>query len=198
LNATYNRFLYFTLSLDQRLRISNAGGVRFRNTISKERRQAERGMRKTADGGWGQTPVIDGSYGLCYGNIDALRDGLSHLKGAICLQYVHHQAIGARNIENSVDFDTRFMGYRRIPRPDLGFPGAWLKLGNAQLHLIGKPGEHPDENGLPRGIHPAYQTENMDGLIKMEKPLMQMKIQYRRVIQRDSGTRQIFFRARRL
>ena len=40
------------------------------------------------------------------------------------LQYVHHISIGVRDVEKSMAFYTQFMGFRKIPRPNLGFPGA--------------------------------------------------------------------------
>ena len=111
------------------------------------------------------------------------------------LQYVHHISIGVRDVARSAEFYTQFMGFRIIPRPDLGFPGKWLKLGNTQLHLIQRDGEHPnDENGLPWAMHTAYQTANLEDLNDREQQLIQKRIQYRRVIQRDSGIHQIFFK----
>ena len=59
------------------------------------------------------------------------------------LQYVHHYSLGVRDAQKSADFYKNFMDFRQIPRPDLDFPGIWLKLANVQLHLIQREKEHP-------------------------------------------------------
>ena len=110
------------------------------------------------------------------------------------LQYVHHNSIGVRDVNRSLKFYIDFMEFRRIPRPNLDFPGAWLKLANVQLHLIQRPGEVPDEEGLPWSIHTAYQTENLEDLDAMEQKLIEKEIPYRRVILKDANIHQIFFK----
>jgi len=59
----------------------------------------------------------------------------------------------------------------RLPRdenrPDLGFPGAWLQIGEQQLHLMVLPNPDPVE-GRPehggRDRHIAVSVLNLDGL----------------------------------
>jgi len=110
------------------------------------------------------------------------------------LQYVHHYSLGVHDVQSSAGFYKNFIGFREIARPDLGFPGAWLKLATTQLHLIQLPEETPGENGLPWAMHTAFQTESLNDLNDMEKKLIQKEMPYRRVIQKDSGIQQIFFK----
>ena len=110
------------------------------------------------------------------------------------LQYVHHYSIGVRDAQHSAAFYKGFMGFREIPRPDLGSPGIWLKLANVQLHLIQRSDQTPGEDGLPQAVHTAFQTESLDDLNAMEQRLIEKEIPYRRVIQKDSGIQQIFFK----
>ena len=110
------------------------------------------------------------------------------------LQYVHHYSLGVRDAQKSAAFYKRFMGFRQIPRPDLDFPGVWLKLANVQLHLIQRSGENPGEDGLPWAMHTAFQTESLENLNEMEQNLIQKDIPYRRVILKGAGIHQIFFK----
>jgi len=58
-------------------------------------------------------------------------------------------------------------------RPDLGYPGAWLQLGNGQIHLLEVPNpdsveNRPEHGGLDH--HVALQVSDLDRLIeRLEK-----------------------------
>ena len=110
------------------------------------------------------------------------------------MQYVHHYSLGVRDYKKSAEFYKGFLGFRQIPRPGLGFPGIWLKLATVQLHLIQRDEEHPGSQGLPWAIHTAFQTASLKNLDEMEQRLIQKGIEYRRVVQVDSGIHQIFFK----
>jgi len=110
------------------------------------------------------------------------------------IQYLHHLSIGVRDLEKSQSFYRNFMGFRLIARPDLGFPGVWLKLGQTQLHLIKREGDVLPEGGLPGAMHTAFQTESLQDLDQLEKKLKENDIPFRRSIQRSSGINQIFFK----
>ena len=53
-------------------------------------------------------------------------------------------------------------------RPDLGFPGAWLRVGGQQIHLLELPNPDPVQ-GRPqhggRDRHVALQVDDIDGLV---------------------------------
>ena len=54
-------------------------------------------------------------------------------------------------------------------RPDLGYPGAWLQVGNGQIHLLEVPNPHsvnnrPEHGG--RDHHVALQVFDLDMLIQ--------------------------------
>ena len=110
------------------------------------------------------------------------------------LQYVHHYSLGVRDAQASARFYKEFMGFREIPRPDLGFPGVWLKLAYVQLHLIQRSDEVPGEGGLPWAMHTAFQTRSLDDLNNMEQKLIEKALPYRRAIQKHTGIHQIFFK----
>jgi glyoxylase I family protein len=47
-----------------------------------------------------------------------------------------HVSFPVRDLERSLRFYRDVLGLVPVPRPDFGFPGAWLAAGDAQVHLI--------------------------------------------------------------
>ncbi|MCU1394834.1 MAG: fosfomycin resistance protein FosB [Ilumatobacteraceae bacterium] len=55
---------------------------------------------------------------------------------SIAVQAVHHVSFRVDDLSSSLDFYCTLLGCRTLPRPDFGFPGAWLQAGDVQVHLI--------------------------------------------------------------
>ncbi|WP_410474358.1 VOC family protein [Guyparkeria sp. TX1] len=76
---------------------------------------------------------------------------------------VDHVSLLVSDARQARDFYAEVLGLAELPRPDLGFPGAWLSLGGGQaLHLLELP--NPDEvDGRPehggRDRHVALRVE---------------------------------------
>ncbi len=54
-------------------------------------------------------------------------------------------------------------------RPDLGYPGAWLQVGNSQIHLLEVPNPDSVENRPEHGgrdHHVALQVTDLDLLVQ--------------------------------
>ncbi|SRR5579875_91573 len=51
----------------------------------------------------------------------------------------HHAAIRVTDVERARNFYVNVLGFNEIQRPAVDRPGAWLSLGNAQVHLIHGP-----------------------------------------------------------
>ena len=67
--------------------------------------------------------------------------------------YLHHVSVCVTDLAKAKHFYGDVLALREVPRPDLGFPGAWYAVGAAQeLHLI----VHPPAKSL-RG------TRDIDG-----------------------------------
>jgi catechol 2,3-dioxygenase-like lactoylglutathione lyase family enzyme len=49
---------------------------------------------------------------------------------------LNHVALSASDLERSTRFYERLLGCERLATPDVGFPTAWLRLGDRQLHLF--------------------------------------------------------------
>jgi catechol 2,3-dioxygenase-like lactoylglutathione lyase family enzyme len=54
------------------------------------------------------------------------------------IEGMNHFTVLTDDVDRSVDFYVKLLGLATGPRPDLGFPGAWLySNGQAVLHIIG-------------------------------------------------------------
>lgn len=73
---------------------------------------------------------------------------------------VHHVSINVRDAAESIAFYTDVLGLTlRTDRPDFSFGGAWLDLGEQQVHLI--------ERSVPdaRGQHFAVRVADLDAVV---------------------------------
>ncbi|MCW5892970.1 MAG: VOC family protein [bacterium] len=67
-----------------------------------------------------------------------------------------HVSFPVADLERSLHFYRDVLGLAEIPRPDLGFPGAWLGVGDGQVHLIQRfPGV--DVGTAPPALNPTAQ-----------------------------------------
>ncbi len=65
------------------------------------------------------------------------------------------------------------LGLEQLPRPDLGFPGAWLRAGHQEVHLLGI-----ESAAAPKEQHFAFAVNDLDAIrreleknsIKCSKP----------------------------
>ena len=70
---------------------------------------------------------------------------------------IHHVSINVKDVEEARVFYVDKLGLEIIERPDLGFPGYWLKAGEQEIHLIGI------DSGRPlKEQHFALYVENVD------------------------------------
>ncbi|MDH3706710.1 MAG: VOC family protein [Acidimicrobiia bacterium] len=70
---------------------------------------------------------------------------------------VQHVSFNVVDFEAALPFYTDVLGLMAVPRPDFGFPGAWLDTGNGvQIHLIEDP-----SFVAPSGPHLAFETDDI-------------------------------------
>ena len=50
---------------------------------------------------------------------------------------IHHVSINVTDVEAALAFYLNILELEQLPRPDLGFPGAWIKAGDQEIHLLG-------------------------------------------------------------
>jgi len=79
------------------------------------------------------------------------------------VQGVDHVSLLVSDARRALAFYVEVLGLAKLPRPDLGFPGAWLSLGGGQtLHLLELPNPdvvdgRPEHGGRDR--HVALRVE---------------------------------------
>jgi len=81
---------------------------------------------------------------------------------------IHHVSLLVSDVGRSLEFYQGLLGLELDrSRPDLGYPGAWLKLGGQQLHLLQLPNPDPLA-GRPahggRDRHLALAVSDLDAL----------------------------------
>eukprot|EP00931_Biecheleriopsis_adriatica_P069229 TRINITY_DN4309_c0_g1_i4.p1 TRINITY_DN4309_c0_g1~~TRINITY_DN4309_c0_g1_i4.p1 ORF type:complete len:337 (-),score=61.62 TRINITY_DN4309_c0_g1_i4:302-1312(-) len=90
---------------------------------------------------------------------------------------VNHIALVVRDIGRSVHFYVDVLGFDLIDRPNFDRHGAWLSMGNIQLHLIkGTPdvcqGKHPNDLIVS---HVALDISDVNAVVKRLKELQRNK-----------------------
>ncbi len=82
---------------------------------------------------------------------------------------LHHSSFPVADLERSLAFYTGVLGLALLPRPDLGVPGAWLGIGDGQIHLIEcAPGADvgtPPSTTNPMGRHTAISVAALEPVI---------------------------------
>ncbi len=78
-----------------------------------------------------------------------------------------HASFLVSNLEAAHRFYTDVLGLNNLPRPDLGFSGAWYGLeGGQQIHLMQLPGAGEEQSGHGgRDRHVAFSVEDLDALV---------------------------------
>jgi catechol 2,3-dioxygenase-like lactoylglutathione lyase family enzyme len=49
---------------------------------------------------------------------------------------INHVAIRSLDLERTNHFYTEILGMKLAFRPELGFPGSWLQMGNSMIHVV--------------------------------------------------------------
>jgi glyoxylase I family protein len=79
---------------------------------------------------------------------------------------LHHVSLLVADTARSLEFYRGLLGLELDEhRPDLGFPGAWLRVGDRQIHLLELPNPDPLD-GRPehggRDRHTAFLVDDFD------------------------------------
>lgn len=81
---------------------------------------------------------------------------------------IHHVSLIVADTERALGFYRDLLGLEIEPsRPELGFPGAWLRIGSQQIHLLELPNPDPVD-GRPvhggRDRHLAAVVSDLDAV----------------------------------
>ena len=111
--------------------------------------------------------------------------------GALVLA-IHHVSFLIADVERSLAFYQGLLGLDLdASRPDLGYPGAWLKLGGQQLHLLQLPSPDPSEGRPAHGGRDRHLALLVSDLEALEAALSQAGVVFTRS---RSGRRALFCR----
>lgn len=67
----------------------------------------------------------------------------------------HHTSLSVADLDRSLAFWSGILGLEKIPRPEMGVEGAWLGVGDTQVHLIVFDERRGDVGARPNSINPA-------------------------------------------
>ncbi|MBK8980101.1 MAG: VOC family protein [Planctomycetes bacterium] len=109
---------------------------------------------------------------------------------------IDHVGLHVADVQRSLAFYRDVLGFPALPRPDLGFPGAWLRVGPAQeLHLLGRG---PASGSPPVERHWAVEVRDVDAWrARLERAVERGVVRdgtLRGPAPRPDGARQLFVR----
>lgn len=81
---------------------------------------------------------------------------------------IHHISVVVADTAAALDFYCGILGLEVDPgRPSLGYPGAWLQVGDRQIHLLEVPNPDPVGGRPPHGgrdRHLALSVDELDAI----------------------------------
>ena len=105
---------------------------------------------------------------------------------------INHVSVIVSDTSRALDFYEQVLG---LPvdeaRPDLGYPGAWLRIGGQQLHLLELPNPDPVADRPAHGGRDRHLAVTVNALDELIKRLDEKKLDY--TLSR-SGRRALFCR----
>ena len=105
---------------------------------------------------------------------------------------LHHVSLIVADTARALEFYQGVLGLTLDPaRPDLAFPGAWLALGDRQLHLLELPNPDPVVDRPPHGGRDRHTAVSVSDLDAYARRLEQARIPY---TMSRSGRRALFCR----
>lgn len=108
------------------------------------------------------------------------------------ISQIAHVSFLVSNTQRAVEFYQTILGLPiDLQRPDLGFPGAWFKVGQQQIHLLELPNPDPIEGRPDHGGRDRHVALMVKSLAQLEKALNNADITFTRS---RSGRRALFCR----
>jgi glyoxylase I family protein len=103
-----------------------------------------------------------------------------------------HASLLVSDIKQSVDFYRNILGLHPSEhRPDLGYPGAWLNIGEQQIHLIQLPNPDPVHGRPEHGGRDRHTALAVSDIGQLQRRLEQHNIAFTKS---RSGRAAVFFR----
>ena len=102
-----------------------------------------------------------------------------------------HVSVLVSDTQRALDFYCGFLGMELNPVRALSFPGAWLMLGDQELHIMELPNPDPIVGRPEHGGRDRHVAFSIDNVAALEQQLQQQGITYTRS---SSGRNAVFFR----
>ena len=92
---------------------------------------------------------------------------------------IHHCSVLVADTSRSLRFYCNVLGMAVDPeRPDLGYPGAWLRAGSEQIHLLELPSPDPNDDRPAHGGRDRHVALSVKDLQSLEHALDQAGVAY--------------------
>jgi glyoxylase I family protein len=106
---------------------------------------------------------------------------------------LHHSSLIVSDTEQSLRFYRDVLGMQPTERPNLGFPGAWLQIGQQQIHLLELDNPDPTTGRPVHGGRDRHVAMHVDSITALRDDLDKAGITYTLSI---SGRKALFCRDR--
>jgi glyoxylase I family protein len=94
---------------------------------------------------------------------------------------IHHASLLVTDTERALAFYRDLLGLPvDASRPDLGYPGAWLRVGGAQIHLLELPSPDPVLGRPAHGGRDRHLALTVRGLQELTRRLEAAGVAYTR------------------
>jgi glyoxylase I family protein len=108
------------------------------------------------------------------------------------IQSLAHASLIVADVERALAFYVGLLGLPvNTSRPELGYPGAWLDVGDQQIHLLQLPNPDPVAGRPQHGGRDRHLAFYVSGLDEVKQTLDKAGIGY---TESRSGRAAIFFR----
>jgi glyoxylase I family protein len=104
---------------------------------------------------------------------------------------IHHASLIVADTEKSLLFYRDVLGMEQVERPPLPFPGAWLKIGAQQIHLLELVNPDPTTGRPEHGGRDRHVAMHIDSVDTLRSDLDRAGVVYTLSI---SGRRALFCR----
>jgi glyoxylase I family protein len=76
----------------------------------------------------------------------------------------HHAAVRVTDVPRAREFYINVLGFKELPRPDVPTPGAWLGLGDVQVHLVNGPVSNGADPSMATRPHIAIVMDDFQSV----------------------------------
>jgi len=92
---------------------------------------------------------------------------------------IHHISMVVADTRQAISFYTEVLGLEVcLERPELGFTGAWLTVGDQQIHLLEVENPDPVKNRPEHGGRDRHLAMTVTDLAEIEQKLISLGIFY--------------------